>query len=67
MENNSFISSILAALKAKVNQFALNRLHESGRFDADHAYYTMQGETLGEYASSIFFSQLFTPKRLKNI
>ena len=66
MENKSFlksfISNIVASCKASVNDFALNRLKESGRFDADNAFYTMHGETLGEYASSTFFGQLFSRK-----
>lgn len=60
----SFISNIVAQVSSLVNQFALNRLQESGRFDATEAYYTLKdcGGTLDDYASDKFFGQLFSRK-----
>jgi hypothetical protein len=59
-----FVSSILTSIKATVNQFALNRLQETGRFNPDDAYYALQerGGTLDEYVSSTFFGNLFSRK-----
>lgn len=64
MENQSFMSSIIDSIRTTVNNFALNRLQDSGRFNADDAYYSMHeyGGTLGEYASNTFFGQLFSKK-----
>jgi hypothetical protein len=68
MENQSFLKSfiqnIVSQVTALVNQFALNRLQETGRFDATEAYYILKdcGGTLDEYVSNTFWSQLFSRK-----
>lgn len=63
----SLIQSIIASLKASVNQFAFRRMTANGSFDAETALQDMKNygyETLGEYVNLNYFQKLFAPRTI---
>lgn len=65
MTNQTYLQKIISNLKAKVNQFSLNKMNYEIGCNPEQVLYEMRTygyETLGEYARQSFFSRLFSRK-----